>query len=118
MTRNAPQPSSRGGNFAADDTINAGQPAGPNPALGSLDRLVGAWNVSGPEIRGRVIFEWIEGGFFPYGNGVALSEEVPGTRLLSVEKMGHELPPAAWNAVVPAILRHTSGGRRRRDALS
>ncbi len=46
--------------------------------------------------------------FFPYGNGVALSEEIPASRLLTVEKMGHELPHAVWDVVVPAILKHTS----------
>ena len=58
----------------ADDDISNGQAhqqaPEPNPALGSLDALVGTWDSqgreSGPdgEIRGRVIFEWMEGGFY------------------------------------------------------
>lgn len=40
------------------------QPPTPNPDLKSLDRLVGTWDVSGPDIAGQVIFEWMEGGFF------------------------------------------------------
>ncbi len=36
----------------------------PNPDLKSLDRLVGTWKVSGPDIDGHVTFEWMEGGFF------------------------------------------------------
>lgn len=36
----------------------------PNPHLKSLDRLVGTWNVSGPEIKGTTRYEWLEGGFF------------------------------------------------------
>jgi len=36
----------------------------PNPDLKSLDRLVGTWKVSGPDIDGQVTFEWMEGGFF------------------------------------------------------
>ena len=40
------------------------QPSQPNPDLKSLDRLVGTWNVSGPDIHGQVRFEWMEGGFF------------------------------------------------------
>jgi hypothetical protein len=44
------------------------RPSEPNPALRSLDRLVGAWNVTDPsakgEIYGRVRFEWMEGGHF------------------------------------------------------
>lgn len=51
-----------------DDNANNPQaqdgPPQPNPALESLDVLVGAWAVSGPEVRGRVAFEWMEGGFF------------------------------------------------------
>ncbi len=40
------------------------QPPTPNPGLRQLDRLVGTWKVSGPDIEGQVIFEWMEGGFF------------------------------------------------------
>jgi len=36
----------------------------PNPDLKSLDRLVGTWKVSGPDIQGQVTFEWMEGSFF------------------------------------------------------
>ena len=40
------------------------QPPQPNPDLKSLDPLVGTWKVSGPDIKGKVTFEWMEGGFF------------------------------------------------------
>lgn len=36
----------------------------PRPELKQLDRLVGTWSVSGPDIAGQVRFEWMEGGFF------------------------------------------------------
>lgn len=36
----------------------------PHPGLKSLDKLVGTWNVAGPDIKGQVRFEWMEGGFF------------------------------------------------------
>ena len=46
---------------------------------------------------------------FPYGNAVALAKEVPGARLLALERVGHEVPPRdLWDVVVPAILRHTA----------
>ena len=51
----------------ADDNTNTQvqqQPPKPNPDLKSLDRLVGTWKVSGPDIDGHVTFEWMEGGFF------------------------------------------------------
>ena len=46
-------------NTPADSTAPA-----PHPDLKSLDRLVGTWKVSGPDIEGQVTFEWMEGGFF------------------------------------------------------
>ena len=45
-----------------------------------------------------------------YGHRVALARQIPGAHLLPPEQAGHELPRAVWD-VVPAILRHTSGGR-------
>jgi hypothetical protein len=38
--------------------------AQPSPDLKRLDRLVGTWNVTGPDIQGQVTYEWMEGGFF------------------------------------------------------
>jgi hypothetical protein len=43
------------------------------------------------------------------GHGEALAREIPGAQLLPMEQTGHGLPRAAWNHVVPAILRHTAG---------
>lgn len=40
------------------------QPPTPNPALRSLDVLVGTWKISGPAIQGQITFEWLDGGFF------------------------------------------------------
>ncbi len=39
------------------------QATSPDPDLKSLEKLVGTWNLSG-ETAGRVIYEWMEGGFF------------------------------------------------------
>ncbi|GIH67793.1 DUF1579 family protein [Sphaerimonospora thailandensis] len=42
----------------------------PNPALRSLDPLVGTWNMSGRDfgtgqaLNGTMTFEWMDGGFF------------------------------------------------------
>ena len=35
---------------------------------------------------------------------------VPGAELLVIEGMGHDLPPGAWPAIIPAIARHTEAG--------
>jgi pimeloyl-ACP methyl ester carboxylesterase len=45
---------------------------------------------------------------FPLGHALALAKEIPATQLLTLKQTGHELPPADWGVVVPAILRHTS----------
>ncbi len=56
--------------MADDNTCNAEAQDQPNPALKSLDVMVGSWDLkgreSGPdgEIQGRVAFEWMEGGFY------------------------------------------------------
>lgn len=55
-----------------------------------------------------LVIHGTEDGFFPIGNGRALVNEIPGARLLPIQGMGHELPRAAWDPIVTAILRHTS----------
>jgi hypothetical protein len=61
----------------------------PNPDLKSLDRLVGTWRVSGPDIDGQVTYEWMEGGFF-------LLQRVNfvhgGRQIKGLEVIGHEQP--------------------------
>jgi len=44
----------------------------------------------------------------PYGNALALAREIPGARLLTLERTGHELPRAVWDVVVPALLEQTA----------
>jgi hypothetical protein len=36
----------------------------PHLDLSSLERLVGTWRVSGPDIEGQVTYRWMEGGHF------------------------------------------------------
>ena len=59
------------------------------PGLKSLNKLVGTWNVSGPDIKGQVKFEWMEGGFF-------LMQHVDfvhgGRPIKGVEIIGYDLP--------------------------
>lgn len=45
---------------------------------------------------------------FPHPHGVALATEIPGARLVTLERTGHELPRPAWDVAVPEILLHTS----------
>ena len=44
----------------------------------------------------------------PYEHGLALANEIPGARLLTLEATGHELPRRTWDLAVPAILDLTS----------
>jgi hypothetical protein len=61
----------------------------PSTALKKLDRLVGSWKVSGPDIDGTVRYDWMEGGFF-------LLQHVDfvhgGHHIKGMEVIGHERP--------------------------
>ncbi len=63
--------------------------AHPAPDLQRLDRLVGTWTVSGPEIDGTVTYAWMEGGFF-------LIQHVDfvhsGRKIKGIEIIGHLQP--------------------------
>jgi hypothetical protein len=39
-------------------------PKTPNPALKGFDKIMGTWEISGPDSKGTVTYEWMEGGFF------------------------------------------------------
>ena len=46
---------------------------------------------------------------FPIGHGEALAREIPGARLMPLDKVGHQMPPCqTWDVVVDAILLHTA----------
>lgn len=57
-----------------------------------------------------LVIHGTEDPLFPIGHGQALANEIPGARLLALERTGHELPWTVWDKVVPAILQHTSSG--------
>jgi pimeloyl-ACP methyl ester carboxylesterase len=44
----------------------------------------------------------------PYEHGRALAREIPGARLVALQRTGHEIPRAAWDVAIPEILRHSS----------
>jgi pimeloyl-ACP methyl ester carboxylesterase len=57
-----------------------------------------------------LVIHGVEDPLFAYEHALALANEIPGAELLRLERVGHEyFPPASWDVVVPAILRHTSG---------
>jgi pimeloyl-ACP methyl ester carboxylesterase len=44
----------------------------------------------------------------PYEHGVALTREIDGARLITMQQTGHEIPRRVWDVVIPAILDHTA----------
>jgi pimeloyl-ACP methyl ester carboxylesterase len=55
-----------------------------------------------------LVLHGTEDPLFPYPHGEKLAEEIPGAKLIPLEKIGHQYPPPElWNVVVPAILAHT-----------
>ncbi len=46
---------------------------------------------------------------FPLPHGEALAREIPGAKLLVIDGLGHELPPWAWDEVLPALIANTDG---------
>jgi pimeloyl-ACP methyl ester carboxylesterase len=56
-----------------------------------------------------LVIHGTEDPMYPYGNVIALAKEIPGARLLALERVGREVPHRPlWDVVVPAILRHTA----------
>ena len=48
-----------------------------------------------------------EDGILPYDHGEALARSIPGAKMLTMEGVGHELPPGELDRIIPAILDHT-----------
>jgi hypothetical protein len=81
----------------SDETTNEAQGYGqearePSPALRSLDRLVGTWELSG-DVGGRVTYEWMEGGYFLLQR-VDLGQEGTGMEVIGHER-GFQAEPSA-----------------------
>jgi pimeloyl-ACP methyl ester carboxylesterase len=70
-----------------------------------------SWRERLGEICARtLVLHGTEDPLFPIGHALALERAIPGARLIRLEPMGHELPRAVWDMVVPEILRHTATG--------
>ncbi len=61
-------------------------PAGPNPDMRGLDRLVGTWRISG-EAQGEITYEWMEGGYFLIQRVDLTQSGLPNR---GIEIIGHE----------------------------
>ena len=70
----------------------------------SPDRLVGLREVRVPTLVIRGTGDPV----IPDSGGVAIPNAIPGSKLLTIEKLvGHELPKTVWSEITEAILRHT-----------
>ena len=76
----------------------------PNPALARLERLVGAWDIRGrtfnsatDDIRGKVVVDWLPGGFFLELRGELESQ---GFHVHSLEIVGYDAATKAFSAHV------------------
>jgi pimeloyl-ACP methyl ester carboxylesterase len=49
---------------------------------------------------------------FPLGHGQALAEEIPGAKLLTLERAGHGVERPDWQPIADAILAHTAAADR------
>jgi pimeloyl-ACP methyl ester carboxylesterase/ABC-type transporter Mla MlaB component len=59
-----------------------------------------------------LVLHGTEDPLFPFAHGEALAAEIPNSRLIPLEGMGHEMPPRPlWDRVVRAILEHTAPAR-------
>ena len=83
--------------MANDDNANDAQvhnrPPQPNPALNSLDVMVGTWELKGREsgllgeIHGRPTFEWMEGGYYLVQH---VDIDYIGRRIVGTEYIGYD----------------------------
>jgi pimeloyl-ACP methyl ester carboxylesterase len=69
----------------------------------SPDRLVALGEVRVPTL----VIHGTGDPAIPHSEGVATANAIPGAKLLTIEKLGHELPKAVWPEITEAILRHT-----------
>jgi hypothetical protein len=50
---------------AENNNDQVGQlPKVPHPNVRRLEPLIGRWRIEGPDVKGEVVYEWMEGGFF------------------------------------------------------
>ena len=68
-----------------------------------------AWRQRLGEIAApTLVIHGTEDPILPYPHGVAVADEIPGAKLLTMDGVGHEIPEGEWDVVVPAILEHTA----------
>ncbi len=76
----------------------------PDPALKRLEKLVGTWELTGrtlgakqDDISGRVVVDWLPGGFFLEQRG---EMEIMGVKVASLEVLGYDAETDTFLSVV------------------
>ncbi|HAM00996.1 MAG TPA: alpha/beta hydrolase [Acidimicrobiaceae bacterium] len=82
--------------------------------LASGDRTAGLAAVSVP----TVVVHGDADSLIDVSGGKATAAAIPGAQLRIVPGMGHELPPATWPVVVPAIVENARRGETARQAMA
>jgi pimeloyl-ACP methyl ester carboxylesterase len=68
-----------------------------------------AWRSALPQITApTLVVHGTEDPVLPHANAVAMTREIPGARLVTIEGMGHELPRAAWPVILAAMREHAA----------
>lgn len=88
----------------SDANTQPGQPPGPDPALRSLDRFVGTWEMTGrtldsdvDNVTGRTTFEWLPGGFFLQQR---IELDFAGFQIQGLEVIGYDPASGAFPSTV------------------
>jgi pimeloyl-ACP methyl ester carboxylesterase len=71
----------------------------------SSDRRAALAGVSTPAL----VIHGTEDPILPYAHGLAIKNAVPGAKLVTIEKMGHDMPEVAWPTIIGSIVEHTAG---------
>ncbi|MFQ5556124.1 MAG: alpha/beta fold hydrolase [Acidimicrobiales bacterium] len=82
--------------------------------LGSPDRTAALEHVLVPTL---VIHGLVDPLVAPSG-GVATCRAIPGSRLLMIPEMGHDLPPARWDEIAAAIVANARRASRRTASIT
>ena len=69
----------------------------------SPDRRAALGSVKPPAL----VIHGTEDPILPYEHGVATANAIPGCKLVTIEKMGHDMPEVAWPRIIGAIVEHT-----------
>jgi pimeloyl-ACP methyl ester carboxylesterase len=59
-----------------------------------------------------LVIHGAEDSVLPVAQGIATARAIPGSALMVIHGLGHELPPAVWTEVIEAIAWHTRGEQR------